>query len=60
VRDESRLHQLRQIPGEWHRRGMTSPAELDAIIEARLGEPFGIHSAAEPSYADFFAAPAAA
>lgn len=60
MHDSNRLHQLRQIPGEWHRRGMTSPAELDALIDARLGEGYGNGSATEPSYADFFAAPAAA
>lgn len=61
MRDENRLHELRQIPDEWHRRGMTSPAELEAIVHRRLG----LHPAADPaaawtadpSYADFFAAP---
>ncbi|WP_144710444.1 hypothetical protein [Curtobacterium pusillum] len=62
MRDQHHLQQLRQVPSEWHRRGMTSPAEIDALVATRVGETFsavsGLH--AEPSYADFFVAPTAA
>ncbi len=47
-----------RTPTEWHRRGMTAPAELDRMISERLGAQFSstARSAFEPSYADFFTA----
>lgn len=41
---------------EWHRRGLRSPAEITALVEARL-----VHflDADEPTYADFLGAPVA-
>lgn len=44
------LAHARQDPQQWHRHGLTSPHELEAIVAARVhGRP------AEPRYADFFA-----
>ncbi|WP_439689798.1 hypothetical protein ACRQ4C_01480 [Curtobacterium sp. SP.BCp] len=61
MRDQHQLHQLRQNPTEWHRRGMTAPAEIDVLVANRLQENYPtIAAAGEPSYADFFTAPAAA
>lgn len=63
MRDQHHLQQLRRMPSEWHRRGMTSPDEIDALVAHRLGEDYpaaGGNAMAEPSYADFFTAPAAA
>ncbi|WP_182066339.1 hypothetical protein [Curtobacterium sp. ME12] len=55
------VHQLRQIPTEWHRRGMSSPAEIDALVNERLGQPrLATVAPSGPSYADFFRAPTAA
>ena len=51
--DQSTLEQLRSNPVEWRRRGLTPPADLDEIVQARLSAHMG-H--ADPSYADFFAA----
>ncbi|MFZ6993183.1 hypothetical protein ACO0E1_14935 [Curtobacterium sp. RRHDQ66] len=48
------LDQLRRIPTEWHRRGMSAPGEIDQIITARLGEHYTTQHTAEPAYADFF------
>ncbi|MDM7886688.1 MULTISPECIES: hypothetical protein [Curtobacterium] len=58
MRDRHDLAALRQDPTEWHRRGMTAPAELDRMISERLGAQFSstARSAFEPSYADFFTA----
>ncbi|MDM7886541.1 hypothetical protein QUG92_15630 [Curtobacterium sp. RHCKG23] len=52
------LEQLRRNPTEWHRRGMTSPTEIDQLVTERLGHLYISNSlnAAEPSYADFFVA----
>ncbi|MBF4609010.1 hypothetical protein [Curtobacterium sp. VKM Ac-1393] len=52
MRDQRTLEQLRQSPSEWRRRGLTPPADLDEIVQARLSAHMG-H--ADPSYADFFA-----
>ncbi|WP_186317615.1 hypothetical protein [Curtobacterium sp. 9128] len=41
---------------EWHRRGLRSPAEIDALVEARLVHHTDID---EPTYADFLRDPAA-
>ncbi|MBT1680366.1 hypothetical protein [Curtobacterium aurantiacum] len=47
------LELLRDRPGEWRRRGMTPPSELDAIVERRLaGVVRGVPT--DPTYADFF------
>ncbi|MBF4589149.1 MULTISPECIES: hypothetical protein [unclassified Curtobacterium] len=35
---------------EWHRRGLRSPAEIAALVEARLVHHTDLH---EPTYADF-------
>lgn len=37
-------------PYEWHRRGLRSPAEIQALVEARLVHHTDLH---EPTYADF-------
>lgn len=51
------LEQLRRIPTEWHRRGMSSPADIDRIVTERLGRRMGTTQPnPEPSYADFFVA----
>ncbi|MFB9665975.1 hypothetical protein HP467_17040 [Curtobacterium albidum] len=40
----------REDPGQWRRRGITPPAELAAMVEARLGWlPID-----DPTSADFF------
>lgn len=49
------LEQLRRNPNEWHRRGMTSPTEIDQLVTERLGHRYTLNTA-EPSYADFFIA----
>ncbi|MBF4605655.1 MULTISPECIES: hypothetical protein [Curtobacterium] len=49
--DQTTLEQLRQSPVEWRRRGLTPPADLHEIVQARLSAHMG-H--ADPSYADFF------
>jgi hypothetical protein len=46
---------LRTRPAEWRRRGMTPPAELEAIVAARVGDSYG-RVLTDPSYADFFVA----
>lgn len=56
MRDHLSLDTLRQHPTEWHRRGMTSPAEIDQMVAARLGASERVFAPAEPSYADFFVA----
>jgi hypothetical protein len=43
---------------EWHRRGLRSPSEIAALVEARLGHPV-LAVVDEPTYADFLRAPAA-
>ncbi len=52
------LAELRLNPTEWHRRGMTSPNEIDQLVTERLGHRYSKNSlnTAEPSYADFFVA----
>ncbi|MEK6311544.1 MAG: hypothetical protein V4737_16230 [Curtobacterium sp.] len=47
------LEELRRDPREWHRRGLTHPAVLRAMVVARVNGHDG--PAPEPSYADFFA-----
>ncbi len=56
MRNEINLDLLRPQPTEWRRRGLTPPAELDAIIASRLAGTPRTYVPAEPSYADFFAA----
>ena len=49
------LDQLRGDPTEWHRRGMSAPADIDRIVADRLGARYTTTArATEPSYADFF------
>ncbi|MCJ1714746.1 hypothetical protein ACLBWP_06650 [Microbacterium sp. M1A1_1b] len=48
--DRIALDQLRRDPAEWRRRGLTPPADLEAIVRSRVGH--GVP--AEPTYADFF------
>ncbi|WP_242090561.1 hypothetical protein [Curtobacterium sp. DN_7.5] len=46
------LEELRRDPREWHRRGMTHPAVLRAMVVARVnGHDRPVQ---EPTYADFF------
>jgi hypothetical protein len=46
---------LRSDPREWHRRGMRSPGEIDALVHARLGlSDLPAAAATDPTYADFF------
>ncbi|WIB25965.1 MULTISPECIES: hypothetical protein [unclassified Curtobacterium] len=54
MREPTAMHELRADPLEWHRRGLTSPVEIDRIVMSRLG----LGTAAEPTYADFFLAAA--
>ncbi|QKS18833.1 hypothetical protein HUN58_01990 [Curtobacterium sp. Csp1] len=56
--NHARLEQLRRIPTEWHRRGMTSPTEIDQLVTERLGHRYSNNTlnTSEPSYADFFVA----
>lgn len=48
--DRTTLAQLRRNPAEWRRRGLTPPADIEAMVRSRIdhGVP------AEPTYADFF------
>jgi hypothetical protein len=39
--------------------GLTDPAVIDAYVERRIQDPSLLSRRAEPSYADFFTAPAA-
>ncbi|UBQ02313.1 hypothetical protein [Curtobacterium sp. TXMA1] len=43
-------------PEQWRRRGLLPPAELDALVRARLGWL----AVEDPAYADFFTDPTAA
>jgi len=54
MRDTITLEMLRAHPTEWRRRGLTPPAELDAMVAARVATT-GSHLPVDPSYADFFA-----
>ncbi|NII42507.1 hypothetical protein E9228_003176 [Curtobacterium flaccumfaciens] len=54
MRDSTLMQELRSDPLEWHRRGMSSPVEIDRIVISRLG----IGVSADPTYADFFQAAA--
>ncbi|WIB01599.1 hypothetical protein [Curtobacterium sp. MCBA15_012] len=47
------LSELRTRPSEWHRRGMSHPDELQAMVHRRLLEDVPT----EPTYSDFFTAP---
>lgn len=53
--DRTTINHLRQYPTEWRRRGLTPPADLDAIVTARINQapPYPVR---EPAYADFFTA----
>lgn len=44
------LHDLRRQPDEWHRRGLSHPDEIDAMVSRRTSGS----TPAEPTYADFF------
>ncbi|WP_181436387.1 hypothetical protein [Curtobacterium sp. MCBD17_008] len=50
MREPSVMQHLREDPLEWHRHGMTSPSEIDRIVQTKLS----LGTAAEPTYADFF------
>lgn len=59
MREHTDFAALRQNPREWHRRGLSSPTEIDALVSARLGQcfragSFGSSPMSDPSYADFF------
>jgi hypothetical protein len=54
VRDTAAMQELRADPLEWHRRGMSSPVEIDRIVMTRVG----LGTSADPTYADFFLAAA--
>jgi hypothetical protein len=56
VHDSPLMQELRSDPLEWHRRGMSSPVEIDRIVISRLGAGLGV--SADPTYADFFQAAA--
>jgi hypothetical protein len=43
---------LRQQPTEWHRRGLSHPDEIQAMVRRRTSDAVPD----EPSYADFFQA----
>lgn len=43
----------RSQPVEWHRRGMSHPDEIAAMVLRRLHEDAPV----EPTYGDFFVAP---
>ncbi len=53
------IEELRRIPAQWRRRGLTPPHELAAIIHRRTTATFTIPAYREPVYADFFRTPAA-
>ncbi|WP_175477448.1 hypothetical protein [Curtobacterium sp. MCBA15_008] len=55
MRDTITLEMLRAHPTEWRRRGLTPPAELDAMVAARVANTPGSRLPVDPSYADFFA-----
>ncbi|WP_181436771.1 MULTISPECIES: hypothetical protein [unclassified Curtobacterium] len=51
---QNTLNQLRSNPVEWHRRGLTPPDVIQAMIEQRLAEPGHSQPVGDPSYQDFF------
>lgn len=53
------IEELRKIPAQWRRRGLTPPHELAAIVHRRTIATFTTPSYREPVYADFFRTPAA-
>lgn len=54
MREPISLDVLRRHPGEWRRRGLTPPSELDALVAARVAGYERSAAPAEPAYADFF------
>lgn len=54
MRESVSLEVLRRHPGEWRRRGLTPPSELDALVAARVAGTERSIVASEPAYADFF------
>jgi hypothetical protein len=54
MHEPTAMQALRADPLEWHRRGMSSPLEIERIVSTRLG--FGTHT--DPTYSDFFTATA--
>jgi hypothetical protein len=44
------LSELRTRPVEWHRRGMSHPAEIEAMVHERTHGQVP----SEPAYGDFF------
>ncbi|QWS33740.1 hypothetical protein AABM26_15130 [Curtobacterium aetherium] len=54
MREPTAMQELRADPLEWHRRGMSSPVEIDRIVMSRVG----LGTSADPTYADFFLAAA--
>ena len=55
MHDRKNLALLRQNPMEWRRHGLTPPAALQAMVDARV-RSYDPAPSTEPSYADFFAA----
>lgn len=55
MHDRTTIAMLRQNPMEWRRRGLTPPAALQAMVDAKI-RSYDPQPAAEPSYADFFVA----
>jgi hypothetical protein len=51
-RVRSRLSDLHEEPGEWHRRGLRHPDEIASLVHTRLLE----NVPADPAYRDFFSA----
>lgn len=48
-----------RLVGTHTRVGLTDPAVIDAYVERRIQDPSLLSARTEPSYADFFTAPAA-
>lgn len=54
--DRAVLDELRRSPDEWRRRGLTPPADLDRMVEARVNGTTALPAGREFAYADFFTA----
>lgn len=48
-----------RLAGSHPRVGLTDPAVIDAYVERRIADPSLLSRSSEPTYADFFNAPAA-
>lgn len=53
------MPQQTRLVGTHTRVGLTDPAVIDAYVQRRLLDPSLLSGRSEPSYADFFSAPAA-